>query len=62
MTEKEKIALILAGISHRHEQYQTVKSMSEKTISDIRAETEFSKHFITTCRQISGWKRRKNEQ
>lgn len=58
MSQKEKNALILAGISDRHSDYQKVKEMLNQTLRSIEAETGFSRHFITKCRKIAGWTRR----
>ena len=62
MTDHEKIALISAGISARHEDYQRVKEIKEKPLNHIEIQTGYSRHFITKCRKIAGWKRRKNER
>ena len=62
MTDHERKSLILAGISARHEDYKQVKKMSDLTIWEIQAETNFSVYFITKCRKIAGWQRQKNEQ
>lgn len=60
MTDLEKIALIKAGISTRHNYYKRVKELKEKPLNHIENETGYSRHFIVKCRQIAGWKRRKN--
>lgn len=60
MTDLEKIALIKAGISTRHNDYKRVKEIKEKPLIYIENETGYSRHFITKCRKIAGWKRRKN--
>ena len=62
MTENKKIALISHGISTRHEHYQRVKELKEKPLNHIEIETGYSRHFITQCRKIAGWKRRQNER
>ena len=54
MTDTERKSLILAGISARHEDYKQVKKMSDLTIWEIQAETNFSVYFITKCRKIAG--------
>lgn len=61
MDKNEKIALIKAGISHRHEDYERVKAMANEPLCRIEIETGFSQYFITKCRKIAGWTRRKNE-
>lgn len=60
MTDREKIALIKHGISARHEDYNRVKELKEKPLNHIETETGYSRHFITKCRKIAGWERRKN--
>lgn len=60
METPEKIAIIKAGISHRHEDYERVKAMANEPLRRIEGETGFSIHFITKCRKIAGWTRRKN--
>lgn len=62
MSQKEKNALILAGISGRYSDYQRVKEMLNETLNSIEAETGFSIYFITKCRKIAGWTRRENDQ
>ena len=61
MTDHERKSLILAGISARYEDYKQVKKMSDLTIWEIQAETNFSVYFITKCRKISGWQRQKKD-
>lgn len=61
MTDAERKLLILAGISARYEDYKQVKKMSDSPIWEIQAETNFSVYFITKCRKIAGWKRRKKD-
>ena len=60
MTDHEKTALILAGISTRHEDYKRVKEIKDKPLNHIEIQTGYSRHFITKCRKIAGWTRRKN--
>jgi len=62
MTENEKIALVKAGISARHNDYQRVKEIQNKPLNHIETETGYTRHFITKCREIAGWTRRKNER
>ena len=62
METPEKIALIKAGISHRHEDYKRVKAMQNEPLCRIEIETGYSKHFITKCRKIAGWTRRKQAE
>ena len=59
MTEYEKIALIAHGISSRVEHYERVKELQNKPLRHIETETGYSLHFITKCRKIAGWTRRK---
>ena len=61
MTDAERKSLILAGISARYQDYKQVKKMSDLTIWEIQAETNFSVYFITKCRKIAGWKRQKKD-
>ena len=61
MTDNERKSLILAGISARHEDYKQVKKMSDLTIWEIQAETNFSIYFITKCRKIAGLERQKKD-
>jgi hypothetical protein len=60
MTPAEKIALIAHGISTRVEHYERVKEIANQPISHIEIQTGYSRHFITKCRKIAGWERRKN--
>lgn len=60
MTQTEKIALIAHGISSRAEQYERVKEIQNKPLNHIEIQTGYSRHFITKCRKIAGWERRKN--
>lgn len=62
MTDNEKRLLILRGISARPDDYKRVKSMLDLPLRTIQTETDFSIHFITTCRKIAGWTRRKNQE
>lgn len=62
MTKQEQTALILAGISARAEQYERVKEIKDRPLYYIEIETGYTRHFITQCRKIAGWKRRKNER
>jgi len=56
MTEVERNALILSGLSQRYEDYKTVKSMRPATIYDVHIRTGFSIYFIQKCRKICGKK------
>jgi len=60
MTYHEKIALIKHGISARHNDYKRVKEMKDKPLYHIEIQTGYTRHFITKCRKIAGWTRRKN--
>lgn len=60
MTPTEKPALISHGISTRHEDYNRVKEIKEKPLNHIEIQTGYTRHFITQCRKIAGWERRKN--
>lgn len=60
MTPAERIALIKHGISTRHEDYKRVKEIKEKPLNHIENETGYTRHFITKCRKIAGWGRRKS--
>lgn len=60
MTDHEKTALVKAGISTRHEDYQRVKEIKDKPLYHIEIQTGYSRYFITKCRKIAGWERRKN--
>ena len=62
MTDAERKSLILSGISARYQDYKQVKKMSDLTIWEIQAETNFSVYFITKCRKIAGKQKKKNEQ
>lgn len=62
MTDTERKSLILSGISARHEDYKNVKKMSNLTIREIQAQTNYTVYFITKCREIAGWKRQKKER
>ena len=62
MNDEEKKALILAGISHRYEQYLEVKPLAELPLQTISNRTGFTVHFIKQCREIAGWERPKKEQ
>lgn len=59
MTDREKIALVLSGISARANDYLKVKQMQFLPLRSIQNETGFSIYFITTCRKIAGWKNKK---
>ena len=61
MTSAEKIALVKAGISSRYADYRRVRELQYRSLRVIEIETGYSRHFITQCRKIAGWKRRKNE-
>jgi len=54
MTEAEKIELIKAGISHRHEHYLQVKQLPDLPLKHISNRTGFSVHFVKQCREIAG--------
>lgn len=62
MNEREKIKLVLSGISSRANDYMKVKQMQNNPLRSIQNETGFSIYFITTCRKIAGWKNKKNDQ
>ena len=61
MESSEKIALIKAGISARHEDYKRVKELKNLPLFDIEIQTGYTRHFITTCRKIAGWTRREKK-
>jgi len=62
MTDTERKSLILAGISARYQDYKQVKKMSDLTIREIQAQTNYTGYFIAKCREIAGWQRKKKEQ
>jgi len=54
MSDEEKKALIMAGISPRFEQYQQVKEMRSLPMREIDRRTRFGLHFIKQCLTICG--------
>jgi len=58
MSSEEKISLIKAGISYRHNDYLRVVELHPATIHQIRMQTGFSVAFITKCREIAGLKKK----
>jgi len=54
MSEAERKALVLSGLSHRYQDYKIVKSMHPAKIYDVHIQTGFSIYFIQKCRKICG--------
>lgn len=58
LTNREKVELILAGLSLRVSEYLTVRGMLDKTLEETAAETGMSIYQVRKFRQVAGYVRR----